>query len=69
MKSYGAWGLEALRASSQVATSLAICGNASKSKSKLLSDFFGRLSHSLIRANARAILSCSHTSIHYAAGG
>ena len=53
---YGAWGPEALKAFSQVATRLAIRGNTSKSMA--LTDLFGRLSHSLIRANARAILSC-----------
>ena len=52
---YGAWGPEALQAFSQVATRLAICGNSPKSMA--LADLFGRLSHSLIRANARAILS------------
>ena len=45
---YGAWGPEALKAFSQVATRLAICGNTSKSMA--LTDLFGRLSHSLIRA-------------------
>ncbi|KAL5496634.1 hypothetical protein EMCRGX_G012958 [Ephydatia muelleri] len=49
------WGPEALKAFSQVATRLAIRGNTSKSMA--LTDLFGRLSHSLIRANARAILS------------
>ena len=60
VESYGAWGPEALMAFSQVATRLAIRGN--KSKSMALTDLFGRLSHSLIRSNARAILSrsCSH---------
>ncbi|KAL5500224.1 hypothetical protein EMCRGX_G011745 [Ephydatia muelleri] len=56
---YGAWGQEALKAFSQVATRLAIRGNTSKSMA--LTDLFGRLSHSLIRANARAILSCSYS--------
>ena len=40
-------GQEALRAFSQVATHLAICGNTSKSKA--LADLYGHLSHSLIR--------------------
>ena len=56
---YGAWGSEALKAFSQVATRLAIRGNTSKSMA--LTDLFGRLSHSLIRANARAILSRSYS--------
>ena len=57
VESYGAWGPEALMAFSQVATRLAIRGNTSKSMP--LTDLFGRLSHSLIRSNARAILSRS----------
>ncbi|KAL5484137.1 hypothetical protein EMCRGX_G020585 [Ephydatia muelleri] len=56
---YGAWGPEALKAFSQVATRLAIRGNTSKSMA--LTNLFGRLSHSLIRANARAILSRSYS--------
>ena len=56
---YGAWGPEALKAFSQVATRLAIRGNTSKSMA--FTDLFGRLSHSLIRANARAILSSSYS--------
>ena len=44
---------------SQVATCLAIRGNTSKSMA--LTDLFGRLSHSLIRSNARAILSRSYS--------
>ncbi|KAL5505320.1 hypothetical protein EMCRGX_G006734 [Ephydatia muelleri] len=56
---YSAWGPEALKAFSQVATRLAIRENTSKSMA--LTDLFGRLSHSLIRANARAILSRSYS--------
>ena len=52
-------GPEALKAISQVATHLAIRGNTSKSMA--LTDLFGRLSHSLIRTNARAILSHSYS--------
>ena len=48
---YGAWGPEALKAFSQVAPRLAIRGNTSKSMA--LTDLFGHLGHSLIRANAR----------------
>ena len=57
--SYGACGPEALKAFSQVATSFAIRGNTSKSIA--LTDLFGHLSNSLIRANARTILSCSYS--------
>ena len=56
---YSAWGPEALKAFSQVATRFAIRENTSKSMA--LTDLFGRLSHSLIRANARAILSRSYS--------
>ena len=56
---YGAWDPEALKAFSQVATHLAIRGNTSKSMA--LADHFGCLSYSLIRANARAILSRSYS--------
>ena len=56
---YGAWGPEALKAFSQVATRLAIRGNTSKSMA--LTDLFGCLSHSLIRANTRAIQSLSYS--------
>ena len=56
---YGAWDPEVLKAFSQVATRLAIRGNTSKSMA--LTDLFGRLSHSLIRANAHAILSRSYS--------
>ena len=41
------------------ATCLAIHGNTSKCKA--LADLFGRLSHFLIRSNARAILSRSYS--------
>ena len=59
VESYGAWGPEALKAFSQVATRLAIRGSTSKSMA--LIDLFGRLSHSLIRSNTRAILSRSYS--------
>ena len=42
----------------QVATHLAIRGNTSISK--VLANLYGHLSHSLIRANAHAILNCSY---------
>ena len=56
---YGAWSPEALKAFSQVATRLAIRANTSKYMA--LTDLFGRLSHSLIRANALAILIRSYS--------
>ena len=60
-ESYGAWDPEALKAFSQVATRLAIRGNIPIYKSKALADLYGRLSHTLIRANARAILTRSYS--------
>ena len=53
---YSTGGVESYgpEAFSQLATRLAIRGNTYKSKA--LTDLYGRLSHSLIRANARAIL-------------
>ena len=59
MECYGAGVPEPLRAFSQVATHLAICGNTSISK--VLANLYGRLSHSLIRANAHAILTRSYS--------
>ena len=44
-----------MEAFSQVATRLVIRGNTT-----VLADLYGRLSHSLIRANARAILTRSY---------
>ena len=52
-------GPETLKVFSQVATCLSIHGNTSKSMA--LANPFGRLSHSLIRSNARAILSRSYS--------
>ena len=54
VENYGAWGPEALRAFSQVASRLAIRGNTPKSKVE--AELFGRLSLLLIRSNARSIL-------------
>ena len=54
VENYGAWGPEALKAFSQVASRLAICGNIPKSK--VVAEQYGRLSLLLIRANARSIL-------------
>ena len=53
------WCMGALKAFSQVATSLAIRGNTYKSKA--LADPYGRLSHTLFRANAHAILTRSYS--------
>ena len=50
VESYGLWGPEALRAFSQVASRLAIRDNIPKSK--VIAELYGRLSLSLIRANA-----------------
>ena len=54
LESYGAWGPEALRVFTQVATRLAIRGNTPKSK--VVAELHGHLSLSLVRANARSIL-------------
>ena len=54
VESYGAWGPEALRAFSQVATRLAIRGNTPKSK--VVAELYGHLSLLLVRANIRSIL-------------
>ena len=54
IESYGAWGPEALRAFSQVATQLTIHGITPKSK--VVADPYGRLSLLLVRANARLIM-------------
>ena len=58
VENYGAWGPEALKAFSQVASRLAIHGNTPKSK--VVAELYGRLSLLLIRANARSILVCSY---------
>ena len=58
VENYGAWGPEALKAFSQVASWLAIRGNTPKSK--VVAELYGRLSLLLIRANARSILVCSY---------
>ena len=49
-----AWGPEAIKAFSQVASRLAIHG--STPKSKVVAELYGHLSPLLIRANARSIL-------------
>ena len=54
VENYGAWGPQALKAFSQVASWLAIRGNTPKSK--VVAELYGRLSLLLIRANARSIL-------------
>ena len=59
VESYGAWGPETLKAFSKVATRLTIHGNSYKSKA--FADLYGCLSHTLIRANARTILTRSYS--------
>ena len=58
VESYGAWGPEASKAFSQVATRLAIRGNTPKAK--IVAELYGRLSLLLVRANARSILCRSY---------
>ena len=53
VENYGAWGPEALKAFSQVASRLAIRGNTAKSK--VVAELYGHLSLLLIIANARSI--------------
>ena len=54
VENYGAWGPEALKAFSQVASRLAIRGNTPKSK--VVAELYGRLCLLLIRANVLSIL-------------
>ena len=56
--SYGCWGTEARQALSQLASRLAVRTNTYKSQ--MLNSLYGRLNLTLIRCNARAILSRSH---------
>ena len=58
VESYGAWGPEASKAFSQVATRLAIRGNTPKAK--IVAELYGRLSLLLVRTNARSILCRSY---------
>ena len=58
VESYGCWGTEARQALSQLASRLAVRTNTYKSQ--MLNSLYGRLNLTLIRCNARAILSRSH---------
>ena len=54
MEKYGAWGPNALKAFSQVASQLAIHGNTPKSK--VVAELYGRLSLLLISINLGPLL-------------
>ncbi|KAL5477518.1 hypothetical protein EMCRGX_G024328 [Ephydatia muelleri] len=58
VESYGCWGTEARQALSQLASQMAVRTNTYKSQ--MLNSLYGRLNLTLIRCNARAILSRSH---------
>ena len=58
VESYGCWGTEARQALSQLASRLAVQTNTYKSQ--MLNGLYGHLNLTLIRCNARAILSRSH---------
>ena len=55
VESYGNWGLEARQAFSHLASHLSF--GIGHQKSKLLVDIYGRLNVTLVRCNARALLS------------
>ena len=55
VESYGNWGLEARQAFSHLASRLSF--GIGHQKSKLLVDIYGRLNVTLVRSNARALLS------------
>ena len=55
VESYGAWGKEAMKSFSSLASHLAI--TSSRPKSAVLSELYGRLNLNLVRANVRAIMS------------
>ena len=57
VETYGSWGTEAIQALSRLATSLST--RQGRPKSLVSNEIFGRLSLALVRANSRAILSCS----------
>ena len=59
VESYGCWGTEARQALSQLASRLAVV-RTNTYKSQMLNSLYGRLYFTLIRCNARAILSRSH---------
>eukprot|EP00731_Ephydatia_muelleri_P014934 Em0008g654a len=58
VESYGCWGTEARQPLSQLASRLAVRTNTYKSQ--MLNSLYGRLNLTLIKCNARAILSRSH---------
>ena len=55
VETYGCWGAEAMQTLSRLASRLATRGNCSKSHATCL--LYGRLSMTLMRANAKALLS------------
>ena len=61
VETYGCWGAEAMQMLSRLASRLATRGNCSKSQATCL--LYGRLSLTLIRANARALLSRAGSSV------
>ena len=58
LESYGCWGTEVRQALSQLASRLAVRTNTNKSQ--MLNSLYSCLNLTLIRCNARAILSSSH---------
>jgi len=54
VESYGAWGKEAIKVFSRLASHLATRSNSPKSQ--VISSLYGRLNLTLVRANARALL-------------
>ena len=57
VEAYGAWGIEAQRTISRLARRL--CIKTNQTMSRVISNLYGRLNMSLIRANSRAMLSRS----------
>ena len=61
VETYGCWDAEAMQMLSRLASRLATRGNCSKSQATCL--LYGRLSLTLIQANARALLSQAGSSV------
>ena len=61
VETYGCWGAEAIQTLSRLASCLATRGYCSKSQATCL--LYGRLSLTLMRANARALLSQAGSSV------
>ena len=61
VETYGCWGTEAMQTLSCLVSRLATRGNCSKSHATCL--LYGRLSLTLMRANARALLSRAGSSV------